>query len=159
MDGMIKTLFRRMLLLWFVSVGVMILLAVEFGRGLLSPRDLGIALLIVCVAIGSGAALMVRKSASEYREAPEASINDITRKRRPINRLRAIFSFVSGGGLLIFASPYVIHEAAKKNVPWPVAIIVIPMYALLSYGGFKLFWPHIIGRNGTTSQKDLNKHN
>lgn len=138
----------------------MILLAVEFGRGLLSPRELGIALLIVCFAIGSGAALMVRKSASEYREAPEASINDVTRKRRPMNhRLRAIFSFVSGGGLLIFASPYVIHEASKKNIPWSVAIIVIPMYALLSYGGFKLFWPHIIGRAGTTFQKDLNKRN
>lgn len=159
MDGMFKTLYRRMLLLWFVAIGVMIPLGLEFGRGLLSPRELGIVLLILCVAIGSGAALIVRKSASEYREAPEASIDDVTRKRRPMNRLRAILSFVYGGGLLIFASPYLIHEAAKKNIPWSVAIIAIPMYALLSYGGFKLFWPHIIGRAGTTAQKDLNKPN
>jgi len=158
MDRMIKTFFRRMLLL-SVSVGLMILLAVEFGRGLLSPRELGIALLILCVAIGSGAVLIVRKSAGEYRVAPEPSIDDVTRKRRPMNRLRAIFAFVSGGGLLIFLSPYVIHEAAIKHIPWSVAIIVIPMYAVLSYGGFKLFWPHIIGRAGTTSQKDPNKRN
>jgi hypothetical protein len=157
MDGMFKTLFRKMLLL-SVSGGVMIVLVLEFGRGLLSTRELGIALLILCVAIGSGAALIVRRSASEYREAPE-SIDDVPCKRRPMNRLRAIFSFVSGGGLLIFASPYVIHEAAKKNIPWSVAIIVIPMYALLSYGGLKLFWPHIIGRAGTTAQKDLNNPN
>src|SRR5216683_524514 len=158
MDRMIKTFFRRMLLL-SVSVGLMILLAVEFGRGLLSPRELGIALLILCVAIGSGTVLIIRKSASEYREAPEASIDDVARKRRPMNRLRAIFAFVSGGGLLIFLSPYVIHEAAIKHIPWSDAIIVIPVYALLSYGGFKLFWPHIIGRAGTTSQKDPNKRN
>ncbi len=158
MDGMFKTLYRKMLLL-SVSGGVMIVLVLEFGRGFVSPRELGIVLLILCVAIGSGAALIVRRSASEYKEAPEASIDDFPRKRRPMNRLGAIFSFVSGGGLLIFASPYVIHEAAKKNIPWSVAIIVIPMYALLSYGGFKVFWPHIIGRAGTTAQKDLNKRN
>ena len=156
MDGMIKTLIRRMLLLWFVSIGV-ILLVLEFGR--LSPRELGIALLILCVAIGSGASLIVKRSASEYRQASESSIDAVPRKGRPMNRLRAIFSFVSGGGLLIFASPHVIHEAAKKNIPWSVAIIVIPMYALLSYGGFKLFCPHIIGRAGTTAQKDLNIRN
>jgi drug/metabolite transporter (DMT)-like permease len=157
MDGMFKTLFRKILLL-SVSGGVMVLV-LKFGRRLLSPRDLGIALLILCVAIGSGAALIVRRSVTKYREAPESSIDDVPRKRRPMNRLRAIFSFVSGGGLLIFASPYVIHEAAKKNIPWSVAIIAIPMYALLSYGGFKLFWPHVIGRAGTTAQKDLNNRN
>jgi hypothetical protein len=77
-----------------------------------------------------------------------------------MKRVRTIFAFVSGGGLLIFLSPYVIHEAAIKHIPWSVPIIVIPMYAVLSYGGFKLFWPHIIGRAGTASQqKDPNKRN
>jgi hypothetical protein len=61
--------------------------------------------------------------------------------------------------LLIFLSPYVIHEAVIKHIPWSVAIIAIPMYALLSYGGFKLFLSHIIGRAPTISGKDLNKRN
>jgi drug/metabolite transporter (DMT)-like permease len=159
MDGMTKTLFRRLLLLSVCSVGVTILLALEFGRGLLSPRELGIALLILCVAIGGGAVLIIRKSVSEHREGPKSSIDDVARKRRPMNRPRAIFAFVSGGGLLIFLSPYVIHEAAIKQIPWSVAIIVIPMYAVLSYGGFKLFWPHIVGRAGTSSQKNPTKRN
>jgi hypothetical protein len=156
MVGIKKRLFGRLLLLSVCSVGATILLALEFGRGLLSPRELGIALLILFVAIGGGAVLIIRKSASEYRTAPEPSKDD-ARNRRPISRLRAIFAFVFGGGLLIFLSPYIIHEAAIKHIPWSVPIIVIPMYAVLSYGGFKQYWPHIIGRTGTTSQKDPNK--
>jgi hypothetical protein len=56
-----------------------------------------------------------------------------------MNRARAVFGFISFGGLLIFLSPYVIYEAAVKRLPWSVPIIVIPIYAVLSYGAFKLF--------------------
>jgi hypothetical protein len=71
----------------------------------------------------------------------------------PMKRLRAMFAFISCGGLLIFLSPYLIHEAVIKHLSWSVPMIVIPMYALLSYGAFKLFRPHIIGRTGTTTFK------
>jgi hypothetical protein len=70
-----------------------------------------------------------------------------------MNRLRATFGFIFSGGLLIFLSPYLIYEAAIKNPPWSVPMIVIPIYAGLSYGTFKLFSPHIIGNAGTTTQE------
>jgi hypothetical protein len=61
-----------------------------------------------------------------------------------MKRLRALLIFIFSGGLLIFASPHFIHEAAVKQLPWSVPIIVIPIYALLSYGAFKVYWPRII---------------
>src|ERR1700692_1868023 len=33
-----------------------------------------------------------------------------------------------------------------------VPTIVIPIYAVLSYGVYKLCWPHITGKAGTTTQ-------
>ena len=73
-----------------------------------------------------------------------------------MNRLRATFGFIFFGGLLIFASPYLVREAALKHLPWSIPIIVIPLYALVSYGAFKRFWPRIIGRDGMPT---LPKHN
>jgi len=60
-----------------------------------------------------------------------------------MNRIRATFSFIVSGGLLIFLAPFLIYEAATKRLPWSVAVIAIPFYALLSYGAFKLYWPRI----------------
>jgi hypothetical protein len=74
-----------------------------------------------------------------------------------MNRARAVFGFIAFGGLLIFASPHVIHEAVVKHLPWSVPIIVIPIYAVLSYGAFKLFWPYIVGKTRAGSGKDLQK--
>ena len=74
-----------------------------------------------------------------------------------MNRARTVFRFISFGGLLIFVSPYLIHEAAVKHLPWSVPIIVIPIYAVLSYGAFKLFWPHIVGKRRMGSGQDLQK--
>jgi hypothetical protein len=71
----------------------------------------------------------------------------------PMNRLRATFGFIFSGGLLIFLSPYLVHQAVIKHLPWSVPTIAIPIYAVLSYGAFKLFWPHIVGKAGTTSQE------
>jgi hypothetical protein len=56
-----------------------------------------------------------------------------------MNRLRATFSFVISGGLLVLLAPYLIHEAVIKHLPWSVPTIVIPMYAVLSYSAFKVF--------------------
>jgi len=77
-----------------------------------------------------------------------------------MNRFRALLSFVFSGGLLIFLSPYLIHRAATKHLPWSFPIVVIPIYAVLSYGAFKVFWPHIVRGAGPTSQQknDLNEH-
>jgi hypothetical protein len=68
-----------------------------------------------------------------------------------MNRLHATYRFIISGGLLIFVSPYLIHEAVIKRLPWSVPMIVIPMYAVLSYGAFKVFWPRIMGKTGETS--------
>jgi len=72
----------------------------------------------------------------------------------PMNRLSAALAFIFTGGLLIFLSPYLVYEAVIKYLPWAVPIIVIPIYAVLSYGAFKTFWPHIIGKSGTTTQEE-----
>ena len=71
-----------------------------------------------------------------------------------MNRLRATLSFIFSGGLLIFLAPYFIREAVNKHLPWSVPIFVIPIYAVLSYAAFRLFWPRIIGKSGTTQDKD-----
>jgi len=77
-----------------------------------------------------------------------------------MNRLRATLGFIFSGGWLVFLSPYLIHEAVIKHLPWSVPMIAIPIYAVLSCGAFKLFWPHIIGKAGTTIQEkdELNRH-
>ncbi len=76
-----------------------------------------------------------------------------------MNRLRATLGFVFSGGLLIFLVPYFIRQAVIKNLPWSVPAIVIPIYSVLSYGAFKVFWPHMIGKSGTDTQKDeSNRH-
>jgi len=68
-----------------------------------------------------------------------------------MSRLRAIFGFVTCGGLLILAAPHLIHLATIKTVPWSVPIIVIPIYAFLSYGAFRVFWPHIVQKRQAPS--------
>ena len=69
-----------------------------------------------------------------------------------MNRARAMFGFIVSGGLLIFLAPYLTYEAATKRLPWAIAVIAIPIYALLSYGAFKLYWPRIVGRAGKSAQ-------
>jgi hypothetical protein len=60
-----------------------------------------------------------------------------------MNRARAMLGFVFGGGLLIFATPYLIYQAATKHLSRTVVILVIPIYCFLSYAAFKTFWPRI----------------
>ena len=72
-----------------------------------------------------------------------------------MHRFRAALAFVFSGGLLIFASPYVIREAYNKRLPWSVPLIAVPIYALLSYGAFKVFWPRIVGGGKADQKKQL----
>jgi hypothetical protein len=83
MDSMTKTVMKRLLLFSACSVGVMTLLTVAFSRGLLSPRGLGIALLTLCIAIGSAAVLIIKKPAKEFAVSPgpHGTIDAVTRKR------------------------------------------------------------------------------
>jgi hypothetical protein len=68
-----------------------------------------------------------------------------------MNRVRALFAFIVSGGLLTFLAPYLIYEAATKRLPWTVTVIAIPIYALLSYGAFKLYWPRIASLVGKSA--------
>jgi hypothetical protein len=77
-----------------------------------------------------------------------------------MSRPRAIVSFiVSGGLLLILGAPHLIHLAVIKTIPWSVPIIVIPMYAFLSYAAFRIFWPHIVQRHEEPSTGKDTKRN
>lgn len=110
MDGMIKTLMRRLLPLSACSVGAMVLLALAFSRGLLPPRGLGIAILALGVAAGIWAVLIVKKSAKEFKGPSGLSIDAVTRKRRLLGirvgkiaivvlALLLIFGLLQGGPL------------------------------------------------------------
>jgi hypothetical protein len=149
----VKSSMKRILLMSVCAVGALILIAREFARGLISPRGLGVALLIVSVGIGVGTVLIIRKETAELSRssASPGTAADESTRRSLMNRLRAIFALISGGGLLIFLAPYVIHEAVIKHLRWSVAIIAVPMYAVLSYAGFKVFWARIMGRPVVTS--------
>ena len=90
MDSVIKMVMKRLLLLQVCSIAVTVLLAREFSHGVLSPRGLGIALLMVCIAIGVGFVL-IKRSAKELTipsGQSESPVDDVTRKRL-IWRLRA----------------------------------------------------------------------
>ncbi len=114
MDGMIKMLIRRLVALSACFVVAMVLLALGFSRGLLSPRGLGIAILTLGVAVGIWAVLIMRKSAKELKVPPGppgASIDAVTRKRRLLGirigkvaivvlLLLLIFGLLRGGPLL-----------------------------------------------------------
>jgi hypothetical protein len=64
---MIKTLMKRMLLFSVCFVGAMLVLAIGFTRGALSPRELGIALLVLCIAMFTSVVLIARKTAREWQ--------------------------------------------------------------------------------------------
>ena len=68
-----------------------------------------------------------------------------------MTHVRAMFSFIASGGLLMFLAPYLIYEVATKRLPWAVTVIAIPFYALLSYSAFKLLWPRIVSRAGKSA--------
>ena len=85
MDSATKTHTQRMLLVVVCCFGAIVVLALGFANGILSPRGLGIALLTVCVAVGIGVVIVTRKTAAELSETSEPlgiPINEATRKRR-----------------------------------------------------------------------------
>jgi hypothetical protein len=77
---MTKTLMKRMLLLSAFSVGALLLLAMGLSRGILSPRGLGFAMLILCMAI-TGFVLISRTTAKGGQLKVLSPIDAATRKR------------------------------------------------------------------------------
>ncbi len=67
---MIKTVMKRLLLLYACALGMTVLIVREFSHGLFSPRGLGVILLTLCIALGSTAVLVVKKSAKEFALQP-----------------------------------------------------------------------------------------
>lgn len=136
---------KLVLALFFVcSTCVVILLSLGYAHDLLSPRGLGLALLIACLGIGVGWVLIVRRIATKLvsaRKQPAQAPSPIT----------AIARFVFGGGLLILLAPYVVYMAATKVLPWSVAIIAVPAYAFLSYGAYQRLRTRLVRRQGAAN--------
>ena len=57
-----KTVMKRLLLLYTCATCITVLIIREFGHGL-SPRVFGVMLLTLCIAIGSTAVFVIKKSA------------------------------------------------------------------------------------------------
>jgi hypothetical protein len=133
--SMVKTLMRRLLPLSACSVGAMVLLALGFSRGLLSPRGLGVAILTLGAALGIWAVLIIKKSAKEFTVPPGplgASIDAVTRKRRLLGIrvgkmaivvlvLLLIFGLRQGGPLL----PLVVGAVVNLCIMAAVVQVVI----------------------------------
>jgi hypothetical protein len=85
MDRIIKTIAKRLLLLFVCSMGIVILLAREFSHGVLSSHAFEVGLLIVAVGMGVSAMVIVTKTAKELRGVtgpPGTALDEITRRRR-----------------------------------------------------------------------------
>jgi len=72
MDTTLTSVVRKLLMLSACSIGVLALLAREFSHGLLPPRSLGIALLLLCIAIALWAMFIIRISAPKFRLSSQA---------------------------------------------------------------------------------------
>jgi hypothetical protein len=80
MDGLLKTAIKKMLLMQVCLLGVLILVSIAFSRGLLSPRELGIAMVILFIAIFISLRLIRKKLAKQIAE-PAIALDDDTRRR------------------------------------------------------------------------------
>jgi hypothetical protein len=126
---MMKTLMKRLLLLSACSVAAMVALAIEFSHELLSPRQLGIALLVLCIAIGTGAVVIVKKSAKEFALAPAlpgTSIDAVTRKRL-IWQIRAAKTMIVLMGVALVAG-----LAEVKNGPLLPLLVGVAMNLMIT---------------------------
>jgi hypothetical protein len=118
MDNLTKTLAKRLILLSACSAVVMIPLALETGRGHLSPRGLGISLLIVCFSMGVGFALIVRRTASEFKvppPAPGSPIDDDTRKR-------LLLSIRGAKAMIILLAAGLVFGLSQGGPPLPLLV-------------------------------------
>jgi len=123
----------------------MSLLVYAFLTDVVSPRTFGLGAALLM--FGLFIAFAFQSKAAQPTKRSQDSVSPVSTD----SRIRATFSFVASGGLLILLAPYLIHEAITRNIPWPVTVVAIPIYALLSYGAFKLYWPRIVSRRGKSA--------
>jgi hypothetical protein len=130
MDDMTRGFMERLLLLSVCSVGTMVLLALGFSRGLLSPRGLGVAILILVFAIAICSALIVKKSAKASKGLSASSglsIDTDTRRRRLLGirvgkiaiiilALLLVFRLLQGGPPLLLVASAVINLSIMAAV-------------------------------------------
>lgn len=131
-----------------VIFGPVALLCLALSYGLLSARGWAIGLIAWFCGLLAWAAVRKFETSKEATLSTETTLSE----RTPMRRAGAIFIFIGSGGLLIFLSPYLTYEAAVKREPWFFPVIVIPIYAFLSYGAFKLYWPRIVGPDETSAR-------
>jgi hypothetical protein len=133
MNGIIKTLVRRLLPLSASFVAAGVLLAFGVSRGLLSSRGLAIGLLALCICVGMWALIISRKTAKELEVQlglPGAPIDAVTRTRRLLGirvgkiaivvlMLCLVSGLLRGGPLLL------VLGAAIINLCIVAAIIIV----------------------------------
>lgn len=114
------------------TVGVVILLAREFAHGLLSPRGLGIALLIVCIGIGLWAVLIMRKTGAELilerkraaqsLEGPAVTAIDLLRSKQ-----RMFFIRLYKGVIALLVVALVTGLSKAKYFPWWATLVAVAL--------------------------------
>ena len=127
-----KGFLLKLALLSACTVSVGALLFIESSRGLLSPRALAIALLVVFACFGGGWVFIARKAPKELTGTPESPLSPIdeaTRKRRLL-AIRAgkgmiallvmslIIGLFRGGPFLPVAVGVVMNLAITASVIW-----------------------------------------
>jgi hypothetical protein len=126
---MIKILTKRRMLFFACSVGVAILLSYEFSRGILSPRSLGVALVLLCIAIGTGAVTIIKKSANEFAVISQShgtTIDAATRKRLLWRMRRAKITIVVMLVTLAFGLINI------RTIPVPGLLVGLAMNVLIT---------------------------
>ena len=128
---MMKTPVKRLLLLSACAVGAAFLFSLGLRRGFLSPRGLAVAILILGVAVGSWAVLLVKQSANDLAAPPAPSsspLDSVTRRRRLLGIRMGKVAIVALALLLILSlfrggPPLALIVAGVVNVCIIAAII------------------------------------
>jgi hypothetical protein len=132
MDRIIKTIAKRLLLLFVCSMGMVILLAREFSHGVLSSHWFEVGLLIVAAAMGVSAMVIVTRTTKEHRgiTGPAGTaLDEVTRRRRLLG-IRAgkamiallattlVFGLFRGGPLVPVLAGIVMNLAMMLSLIW-----------------------------------------
>jgi hypothetical protein len=122
MDPTISRFLKRLVLLSICSTGVIFALALASRHGLLSPRAMGIALLILCVAIGAAAVRIAKKTSREFKvpAEPPGAATDVATRNRLLWRIRMakMMIVLMGGGLAVG----IIEIKDGPILPWLVGL-------------------------------------
>jgi uncharacterized membrane protein YqhA len=123
----LKTLFKIALMFSACFLGVSLLLVHEFAVGFLSPRAMGTALLLLCIAGGSIFVLTIAKAQRRSGDQPEKPLGDAVRKRRLLQIKLGKIAIV----ILVFA---LLSGLLKlRNGPiWPL-LVGITMNILITF--------------------------